>query len=434
MLGIKDTPPKKKEYLVKPVIEKFKSLEKPERKAQMSADDRLAFAKAFHEFKKSNPQAGNLHAIRHANSLLSDDRKIGSQTDSVKQITWIIPLLEQLENPPKVPARWECKLSDKEKEEFAAIVYRLRKGGATWTRCMKEANTFMPEGHKIAPSVVNPSGVPWLQRALAKLEEADKSKVVIDQRGMLPKAEDPIPEYKKERKHSETKTYWNDDEKDFFAEVTYQLKMCNPGWGWQKILDNANMEMPGHKRRPKMPPSPSQIPWLNLLLDKIARRPVPQREPEPVKMPELSPPPMQAPTMDMQAMMMAAFEKVVREQLMAGGMPSMPSMPTMIPQPVKTEPSARKKVIVVGLLPVQTNNIQKRFGHKFDFKFIGSNTPNQQIRDSMKNADIGILMTRFVSHPTQAAMRDHPGFTFCNGNSTALENLLEEKISRLDGQ
>ena len=104
------------------------------------------------------------------------------------------------------------------------------------------------------------------------------------------------------------------------------------------------------------------------------------------------------------------------------------------PQPAKVEPPARKKVIVVGLLPVQTNDIQKRFGHKFDFKFIGSNTPNQQIRESIKHGDIGILMTRFVSHPTQAAMRDHPGFTFCNGNSTALENLLEEKIVKLDGQ
>ena len=418
---------------IKPMLEQ---LEKPVRKSPTTPEERMAFAKAFFEYKKANPETGNLHAIRHANSFLPDDRKIGSQIDSVKQISWIIPLLEQLENPPKVASRWECKLTDKEKEQFTEIVYRLRKGGATWTRCMKEANTFMPEGHKIAATVVNPSGVPWLQRALAKLEEADKSKVVIDQRGMLPKAEDRAPEVKERKQYKQqgAKLFLSDDDKQYFAEIVYQLRKVNPGWGWQKILDEANSEMPAHKQRANMPPTPSQIPWLPPLLDEIGRRP-PVREPEPVKMPEIAmPTPTPAPTMDMQAMMMAAFEKVVREQLMAGGM-AMPAMNMATPQPAKVEAPARKKVIVVGLLPVQTNDIQKRFGHIFDFKFIGSNVPNQQIRESIKHGDIGILMTRFVSHPTQAAMRDHPGFTFCNGNSTALENLLQEKVTKLrDGQ
>jgi len=67
----------------------------------------------------------------------------------------------------------------------------------------------------------------------------------------------------------------------------------------------------------------------------------------------------------------------------------------------------------------------------FDFKFIGSNTPNQQIRDSTKNADIAIAMTQFISHPTQAALRGHPGFTFCNGSSSALKVILEEKVARI---
>jgi hypothetical protein len=411
---------------IKPMLEQ---LEKPLKRQPLSTDERLAFATAFFEFKKSNPEAGNLHAIRHANSLLPDDRKVGAGIDSVKQITWIIPLLEQLENPPKVKSKWECVLTDKDKEKFAEIVYGLRKGGATWTRCMKEANAFMPEGHKIADSVINPSSVPWLQRALAKLEEADKSKVVIDHRGTLPKAEDRAPEVK-ERKQSKqhgAKLFLSDEDKQFFAEITYQLRKVNPGWGWQKILNEANSEMPAHKQRANMPPTPSPIPWLLPLLDEIGRRPPEVREPEPVKLPEIVAP-VQAPIMDMQAMMMAAFEKVVREQLAAGGM-SMPAVNT--PQPEKEEKPQKKKVIVVGLLPVQTNDIQKRFGHIFDFKFIGSNVPNQQIRESIKHGDIGILMTRFVSHPTQAAMRDHLGFTFCNGNSTALENLLQEKVTKL---
>lgn len=403
----------------------------------LNQEEQLAFAKAFFEFKKLNPKAGSANAIRYANSLLPDDRKIGSQIDSVKQIKWIIPLLEQLENPPKVASRWECKLTDKEKEEFASIVYRLRKGGATWTHCMREANNFMPEGHKIAASVINPSGVPWLQRALAKLEEADTNKVRIDHRGTLPKADEQTPETKerKQYKQSGSKLFLSDDDKLYFAEIVYQFRKVNPGWGWQKILDEANSEMPAHKQRANMPPTPSQIPWLPPLLDEIGKRP-PEKfipDPGPVKIPQIATP-APTPVLDMQAMMLLAMENVIRQNMAAGGGMNMATMMASVPQSPKVEAPARKKVIVVGLLPVQTNEIQKRFGHKFDFKFIGSNTPNQQIRDSIKHGDIGILMTRFVSHPTQAAMRDHPGFTFCNGNSTALENLLEEKFAKLDGQ
>lgn len=419
---------------IKPMLDQLANPSKISKKIGtpiLSKEEQLAFAKAFFEFKKSNPQAPNLHAIRHANNLLPDGRKIGKNIDSVQQIKWIIPLLEKLENPPKVASRWECKLTDKEKEEFASIVYRLRKGGATWTHCMREANTFMPEGHKIAASVINPSGVPWLQRALVKLEEADTSKVRIDHRGTLPKAEDPQPQFKKERKHSETKTYWNEEDKKFFAEVTFQLKLANPGWGWPRILEEANQEMPAHKRRPKMPQSRAQIAWLNPLLDEIARRPAPKHEPEPVKIPEIATP-APAPQMDMQTMMMAVYEKILREQMAMGAVPTIPTAMNNTPQ--KAEQPRRKKVIVVGLLEIQTQNIQKRFGHKFDFKFMGSNTPSHHIKACIKHGDICILMTRFVSHSTKSAMEGHPGYMPCNGNSTALENLLEEKFAKLDGQ
>ena len=98
--------------------------------------------------------------------------------------------------------------------------------------------------------------------------------------------------------------------------------------------------------------------------------------------------------------------------------------------PVQEQPKPfRRKVLVVGLLPIQTQETQRDFGRVFDFKFITSNTPSQQIKDASKNADIAIIMTQFVSHSTQAALRQHPGFEYCNGNSTALKMLLEEKVS-----
>jgi hypothetical protein len=95
------------------------------------------------------------------------------------------------------------------------------------------------------------------------------------------------------------------------------------------------------------------------------------------------------------------------------------------PQPQK------KKVVVVGLLAIQTQETQRDFGRVFNFKFIDANTPSQQIKESARDADIAIIMTKFTSHSTQSVLRQHPGFTFCNGNSSALKNLLEDKLTRM---
>lgn len=413
--------PKPSKGLDKPVV--IQKIESPKR-AGLSDDEKMKFAQNFIEAPKANPAGGNLYAIREANKHLPEHRRIGKTIDCLNQIPWLAPLLEKLQSPP---AKTHI-LTDAEKASFAEIVYKLRKGNATWSHAIREANKFLPEDRKIGAKICNPSQTPWIIPLLDQLALADKNRRVIDHRGTLPKAEDPVPESKKERKYSETRTYWNEEDKRFFAEVAYQLKVANPGWGWQKVLDEANQEMPGHKRRASMPPSKAALSWLSAMLDEVARRPAPAPEPEPVKVPEIVQP-APAPVMDMQAMMMAAFEKVAREQMAGLNMTSLPSAPVVNTKP--PEKQERKKVVVVGLLPVQTNEIQKRFGHVFNFKFIGSNTPNQQIRASIEHGDIGILMTRFVSHSTQAAMRDHPGFTFCNGNSTALENLLEEKIVKI---
>lgn len=296
----------------------------------------------------------------------------------------------------------------------------------------------MPEGCRIADSIINPSSVPWLQRALVKLEAADLNRAVIDHRKTLPKVEDtPEIEQKRSYKTSNNKLFLSDEDKEHFAELVYQFRLHHSGWGWQRILNEANKEMPAHKQRHKMPPTPSQIPWLPPLLDKIGSRlPVSYTpEPEPIV---AAPPPVAAPAAgleDAMITMMANMFKQMMPQVMNNPETQQKLQQAMLsptgsaPAHVEQRPQ-RRKVVVVGLLPIQTQETQRDFGRVFDFKFISSsNTPSQQIRDAAKNADIAIIMTQFVSHSTQAALRAHPGFTYCNGNSTALKHLLEEMVS-----
>jgi len=138
---------------------------------------------------------------------------------------------------------------------------------------------------------------------------------------------------------------------------------------------------------------------------------------------------------DMQAMIANAIATAVQQQVQAlmGGVNLASAVTNSIPSENgakvgEKKPDTRKKVIVVGLLPVQTNEVQKEFGAFYDLRFFHSNTPVPQIRESMKKVDFAVMMTNFVSHSTQTAMRSHPGFIYCNGNSTALKMKLREKL------
>lgn len=424
---------------IKPMFKELEQAAKPilgASKRILSDEQKMRFAQNVLEFQKVNPEATAKAAIRYANEQLPLDLQISPNTYSMAQLTWLPPLLEKLKNPPLSKKNWECKLTDEEKAKFADIVYSLRKGGATWTRAMREANAFMPQDHRIADTIVNPGGVPWLQRALAKLEEADTSRVVIDHRGTLPKAEEPIPTAQKQRKYAEVRVYLHPEEKLQFAEHVYSLRRTNPGWSWQMILEEANKEMPAHKQYPKMVSRPSQLPWLPKLLNEVAKRP-----PEPVapvveipSAPSPVPASPAAPTLDMQAMMMEAFKEVAREQFAARGMSPSALVGNVVQAP-KVEEPPKKKVLVVGLLDDVTRETQRDFGRHFNFKFMHANSSAQHIRDNAKNADISIIMTKFVSHSTCAVLRQFPGFTYCNGTASALKNVLEDKLWRMkEGQ
>ena len=272
------------------------------------------------------------------------------------------------------------------------------------------------------------------------MEQADTNRLVIDHRGTLPKADSAPEPYRKQRGGQKcgARLFLSDEDKETFAELVYQFRKHHSGWGWQRILDEANNEMPAHKQRNGMPPTPSQIPWLPPLLDKIGNRPSAPAYMQPV-VEVVEAPKVETPAVGMEdAMinMMASMMKQFMPALMQNPETQKKLQAAMLSpetsQPVQASPQPqKKKVVVVGLLSVQTQETQKDFGRVFNFKFIDANVPSQQIKESAREADIAIIMTKFVSHSTQSALRQHPGFTFCNGNSSALKNLLEDKLTRM---
>jgi len=119
--------------------------------------------------------------------------------------------------------------------------------------------------------------------------------------------------------------------------------------------------------------------------------------------------------------------KNVMDQAMAQFASQLPA--GVAPQAPQAEVK-KPKVLIVGLLPDQGHEIQREFGRHFDFKIFDSNVTADKIKANMPNSDHAILMTKFVSHPTQAAMRGHPGFIFCNGTVAALKDQLAKLIRK----
>jgi hypothetical protein len=87
-------------------------------------------------------------------------------------------------------------------------------------------------------------------------------------------------------------------------------------------------------------------------------------------------------------------------------------------------------VTVVGLLPVQANRVQADFGDKVDLKFIRSDTTAQKIAATAESSDYVILMTKFISHEIQSALRKHDGLNYCNGGITAVGLKLDQLLER----
>lgn len=86
-------------------------------------------------------------------------------------------------------------------------------------------------------------------------------------------------------------------------------------------------------------------------------------------------------------------------------------------------------VAIVGLLPSQAGRVQSAYGDQLDLRFIGSDTSIPRARATAESSDQVILMTKFISHDLQDALRKHDGLTFCNGGVSSVNQRLDEILS-----
>lgn len=446
---------------IAPVLPKTPSLPKENHTSSLPLDLQEKFVKSAYQFKKTNPIFSWKKCFDEARKVLPDPNMVHASLNHPNQYKWIATILEKLGKADKKSAPLPTSKSKQDKytptpivltpEEKLAFVtallaYKKSNPLAKWPACIDAGRVALPEDRQIGKKIAHPSQLPWILPLMDKQQKAESARKMLDLRKPLVPPEvtqekPPALEQKVNGRKNTPRTHLSPDEKMLFAEALYRLRIANAGIGWEQLLVQANQELPGHRQLHATPHSPSQLPWLPPLLSEIAKR-----LPEPVQSESFAPIPQieeskETPMADMRDDAANALASLVLQNLpalmksqkfqnaFANGL-AQTSQP-VAKQQNGVKADTRPKVMVVGLLSIQTQDIQKEYGKIFDLRFFDQNVPSQQIKESAKSCTIAILMTKFIPHTVQAALRGHPGFAYCNGNQSALKQLLQEKMIQL---
>lgn len=413
----------------------------------LTEEERQQIAKIVHKERQANPNGRWIDVIDKARQSLPTGRRFADTYTAPHQFTWLPRYLEVL-SKNQVPNKdvgiegSRIRYTNEEKQNIALAYYKIRQQNPNMTsvHILSQVRDILPEHRKFNKQMHSIHQLSWLPTAIEAIEkyaiqapllqkpqekELKETRPPIDSRQKLQTQIDP-PVVKQAKKRKE-KVFLDHDEKMLFAEQVYLLRKQFGNMEWRYILRKANEVLP-EDRRVGQVPSQGAIKWLEEYLGRVERQITEETarpEPAPAQAAPVAPAPAANPFADMMAQMMKdAVEKAV-----AG---AMAQAVTTIAAPVipTHQETIKKKVLVVGLQPMQGHEIQREFGRAFDFKIFDSNVSADKIKSNLKGHDYAVLMTKFVSHSTQAAMRGHPGFTFCNGTVQALKDTLANWVGK----
>ncbi|MFN3327192.1 MAG: hypothetical protein ACK5AZ_27205, partial [Bryobacteraceae bacterium] len=103
-----------------------------------------------------------------------------------------------------------------------------------------------------------------------------------------------------------------------------------------------------------------------------------------------------------------------------------PSQHPNSPPETSAATTAKKRVLVVGLLGQQQRDIAARYGADFDFRFLDKDVATQRLEQHARNSDITIAMVSFISHQTEHHLRKAAkDYRRCNGTASDLGRILQ---------
>jgi len=194
---------------------------------------------------------------------------------------------------------------------------------------------------------------------------------------------------------AKTKIFWTKEEERTVAEQAAKMVQERPGLTMKSLLHDAQSILPTHRRRVLYSSAVAQ-------LSKLTREVLSARLDGEKRAAEL-PPPLPKPSPDSKIEELAeaigaAFAEVFSEALRialqrASATVATPTLPATSTTPRKRPP----KLVIVGLLPAQQNQIASEFGSTFDLRFWKDESPHT-LKSLTRTSDAVICMTDWVAH------------------------------------
>lgn len=126
----------------------------------------------------------------------------------------------------------------------------------------------------------------------------------------------------------------------------------------------------------------------------------------------------------------------VKAQLEARLAEALPAvMPAVSPKPVepRVETKAKRRILIVGLLPQQAGLIQQEFHRELDLDFYQTTEHRNRLASKARHVDLVISMTKFIDHSVTETIRAaKANLRYCNGGLTALRDILTEEYANHD--
>ena len=215
---------------------------------------------------------------------------------------------------------------------------------------------------------------------------------------------------------------WTEQERADLIKWGAGLLFSHPGKSLVWALKEAQKRLPAHRHRIVV--SLSVAPWFQGGVLALKEKP-PAPEPLVKIVERVLPTELSAILTDellhevVKRLVLPAMERIVKREL-----PAMLSAEAhrQKKEPAKEERIRLKKVVIAHLLPEQARDVEKEFDGVFTIVAHSDSRPDV-FRQSALGADMVVLMTKFISHKHQNAVRELKPY-FINGGVSDLKEFL----------
>jgi hypothetical protein len=241
----------------------------------------------------------------------------------------------------------------------------------------------------------------------------------------------------------QTRIKWTTDEREQLSRRTAEIMLKNVGMNHLEALKRAQNDgtWPEHRRRKIN--TLLGISWFKPAVDQIVgelKTPKPDAHTEVRVVKEITTIPLQVQDVPMEALIGEVIRRTLNSNTKWVDMLSAQlvnvfrqQFPVVLRQmrrekrcrPIDPPKDQLKRVLVVGLLGEQENEITKRFDGIFRLSFHKDQNPNS-LRALAQHADKVILMSRFISHTAQDLVKQSAvSVTLCHGAVSDLVAILD---------